>query len=449
MHPPWVDEWQDYYRVMGLPESFTADQLKAAYRLRAKRWHPDTSALPADEARRRFLILRQAFEVLSSPPLLSAYRQACEDRKIPACAFPGCGRKTREVCSSCGRPACTLHLHAPEETGGRFSAPGRYCRACLPHCSRCGALCMGATPPSLQGVEALLRAFDPTGRWCADCLADAPPLGCSHPGCPSPAAEPCAHCGKPACGAHLAPEHQTGGRFTRPGRYCHQCLPKCSSCGEPATGRLSRDQRSAEAVLRQSDPRGAWCGPCLERAKVFACSGCGRSGFALADLRSCPSCKKHGLCPDCLPGGGAGFCLPCGRVTVLEAWYSRTRGAASQAMALSLPVAAAGLAVFDLWLLGSFSSEVARGDEGAFVTLLCIVLGGISIFGVTFGAAYAALMILLFPFEWACELVDATGKLVLGISVALVRTIGYGRPFKEPRVARWAAGLFDAGDAYG
>lgn len=53
-----------YYVVLGVPPDESAEGIRAAYRDRAKRLHPDRSEAPGSEA---FRELRQAYEVLSDP----------------------------------------------------------------------------------------------------------------------------------------------------------------------------------------------------------------------------------------------------------------------------------------------------------------------------------------------------------------------------------------------
>jgi len=55
----------DPYRALGVPRGATAAQIKAAHRSLAKRYHPDASAGDA----RRFLLVQEAYRVLSDPLL--------------------------------------------------------------------------------------------------------------------------------------------------------------------------------------------------------------------------------------------------------------------------------------------------------------------------------------------------------------------------------------------
>lgn len=52
---------KDYYLILGIGPDATLEQIKSAYRQKAKRWHPDH----CDEGSEPFLAIQEAYEVLS------------------------------------------------------------------------------------------------------------------------------------------------------------------------------------------------------------------------------------------------------------------------------------------------------------------------------------------------------------------------------------------------
>lgn len=65
----------DYYKIMKVAKNATADQIKAAYRNLARKYHPDLN--PNDkEANKKFQELNEANEVLSDPEKRKKYDQA-------------------------------------------------------------------------------------------------------------------------------------------------------------------------------------------------------------------------------------------------------------------------------------------------------------------------------------------------------------------------------------
>ncbi len=64
-------DFKDYYAVMGLARDATRDEIKKAYRKRARKYHPDVSKEP--DAERRFKELGEAYEVLKDPEKRAAY----------------------------------------------------------------------------------------------------------------------------------------------------------------------------------------------------------------------------------------------------------------------------------------------------------------------------------------------------------------------------------------
>jgi DnaJ domain len=62
-----------YYERLDLSVSATADQVRRAYRLKSKLYHPDTTTLPPAVAVQKFRELKEAYAVLNSPERRAAY----------------------------------------------------------------------------------------------------------------------------------------------------------------------------------------------------------------------------------------------------------------------------------------------------------------------------------------------------------------------------------------
>lgn len=64
---------QDYYKILGVGKTASADEIKKAYRKRALEWHPDRHKNDKAEAERRFKQINEANKVLSDPFKRSVY----------------------------------------------------------------------------------------------------------------------------------------------------------------------------------------------------------------------------------------------------------------------------------------------------------------------------------------------------------------------------------------
>lgn len=62
-----------YYGVLGLHPSASPVEIRRAYRELSKRYHPDTTDLPQDEAKIKFQALNEAYATLSNPQRRALY----------------------------------------------------------------------------------------------------------------------------------------------------------------------------------------------------------------------------------------------------------------------------------------------------------------------------------------------------------------------------------------
>jgi curved DNA-binding protein len=70
-------EYKDYYKILGVPRSASADEIKRAYRKLARQFHPDKNK--AKGAEDRFKEINEANEVLGDPKKREAYDQLGAD----------------------------------------------------------------------------------------------------------------------------------------------------------------------------------------------------------------------------------------------------------------------------------------------------------------------------------------------------------------------------------
>ena len=67
-------EKRDYYEVLGVSKTASADEIKSAYRKLAMKWHPDRNP-DNPEAKAKFQEASEAYEVLSNPEKRQRYDQ--------------------------------------------------------------------------------------------------------------------------------------------------------------------------------------------------------------------------------------------------------------------------------------------------------------------------------------------------------------------------------------
>lgn len=77
------------YSVLGVGPNATAEEIKAAYKKQALKWHPDRQpAEKKDEATKKFSVIADAYEVLSNPEKRRAYDSGFSS---PGASAPGAG----------------------------------------------------------------------------------------------------------------------------------------------------------------------------------------------------------------------------------------------------------------------------------------------------------------------------------------------------------------------
>ena len=96
-----MSEKRDYYEVLEVPKTATADEIKKAYRKQAIKYHPDKN--PGDKvAEEKFKEAAEAYEVLSDPQKRQRYDQFGHAGMGGASGFSGGGMSMDDIFSHFG-----------------------------------------------------------------------------------------------------------------------------------------------------------------------------------------------------------------------------------------------------------------------------------------------------------------------------------------------------------
>jgi DnaJ-class molecular chaperone len=81
-------QYKDYYKILGVPKTATAKEIKAAYRKLAREWHPDVNPTRKKQAEEKFKDISEAYEVLGDVEKRKTYDALGSDWQQRAAAGP-------------------------------------------------------------------------------------------------------------------------------------------------------------------------------------------------------------------------------------------------------------------------------------------------------------------------------------------------------------------------
>ncbi|HEY9858644.1 MAG TPA: DnaJ C-terminal domain-containing protein, partial [Candidatus Obscuribacterales bacterium] len=116
-------DYKDYYAVLGVNKTATADDIKKAFRKLARKYHPDVNP-NNQEAEARFKEVNEAYEVLSDPEKRQKYDQFGQYWKQAGGGWPGGGSSTNVDFGNFDFSQYGSFDDFINELLGRFGSPG-------------------------------------------------------------------------------------------------------------------------------------------------------------------------------------------------------------------------------------------------------------------------------------------------------------------------------------
>lgn len=114
-------DYKDYYEILGVPKSASADEIKKKYRVLAKQYHPDTSEGNKEATAEKFKEVSEAYEVLGDAEKRKKYDEMAEQMKNggfdPSAFYGGMGRSSGDAPGG----AYTYTWHSGDDDAFGFS----------------------------------------------------------------------------------------------------------------------------------------------------------------------------------------------------------------------------------------------------------------------------------------------------------------------------------------
>jgi len=82
-------QYKDYYKILGVPKTANAKEVKSAYRKLAREWHPDVNPTRKKQAEEKFKDISEAYEVIGDAEKRKTYDSLGSDWQQRARTAPG------------------------------------------------------------------------------------------------------------------------------------------------------------------------------------------------------------------------------------------------------------------------------------------------------------------------------------------------------------------------